>query len=58
MLKRNEENKLQFDALGMQIFIGELFEKCNSEHEVNWMEENIQNIVEMIAEERLDELED
>jgi len=56
MLERNEEGRLKFDSLGMEIFIGGLFQKCNTEHEVNWLEEQLQDIVEMSAEEKLDEL--
>ncbi|MBS5822422.1 MAG: hypothetical protein KID00_00945 [Clostridium argentinense] len=58
MLNRNEKGKLEFKSLDMQIFISDLFAECKTEKEINWVEEQLQAIVECSAEERLEELED
>ncbi|MPM84216.1 hypothetical protein SDC9_131287 [bioreactor metagenome] len=58
MLDRNENGKLRFKSLDMQILIGDLFAECKTEKEVNWLEEQLQPIVECSAEERRNELEE
>lgn len=58
MLNRNAKGKLEFKSLDMQIFIGDLYAECKTEKEINWVEEQLQAIVECSAEERLEELED
>ncbi len=58
MLSRNENGKLQFQSLDFQILIGDMFSKCKNEHEVEWVQEQLQSCVECEAEERLSEVEE
>lgn len=55
MLSR-ENGKLKLDSLDMEIFIGDLFAKCNKEKEINWLEEQLQSMIEYLAEERMNEI--
>lgn len=56
MLARNEKGRLVFNRLDFEILIGELYSKCETEDEVEWLEEQLQSIIECSAEERIDEL--
>ncbi|MEY8001562.1 hypothetical protein AB8U03_15440 [Clostridium sp. Mt-5] len=56
MLDR-KNGKLAFNCLDAQIFLGDMFAKCKNEHEVEWVQEQLKDCVEGIAEERLEELE-
>lgn len=58
MIERGEHGKLVFKSLDVEIEMGEVFEKCKTEHEVEWVMENITSIVECEAERRMEELED
>jgi len=58
MISRNEKGKLVIQSLDMEIFIGELFEKCQTEHEVEWVQNEITGIIDLIADERLNEIEE
>lgn len=57
MLKRTESGKLQLNILDLQLFLGELFSKCKSEKDVEWLSDNIHDAVDLIADEKLCELE-
>ena len=57
MLERNEKGKLVFKSLDMEIFIGDLFEQCKTEHEVQWLQEQLQGIIECCADEQLEDIE-
>lgn len=56
MLSRNENGKLVLKSLDLQIFLGDLFEKCENEHEIEWLQNQITECTECIAEERKEEL--
>lgn len=56
MVERKENGKLAFKSLDFEIFIGDIYEQCNTESEINFIMENMQGIVESLAEERLEEL--
>nr|DAI90587.1 MAG TPA: hypothetical protein [Caudoviricetes sp.] len=56
MLDR-KNGKLAFKCLDAQIFLGNMFAKCKNEHEVEWLQEQLQSCIEGEAENRLDELE-
>ncbi|KZL94337.1 hypothetical protein [Clostridium magnum] len=56
MLERNEKGKLSLKSLDLEIFIGDLFAKCSTEEEIDWLQEQLQSCVECSAEERLEEL--
>lgn len=56
MLDR-KDGKLRLQSLDLQIFLADLYAKCKNEHEVEWLQEQLQSCVEGEAENRLDELE-
>ncbi|WP_187291538.1 hypothetical protein [Clostridium novyi] len=56
MLERNENGKLFLKSLDLQIFLGDLYAKCKSECEVEWIEEELADAVECLAQERMEEL--
>jgi hypothetical protein len=58
MLTRKENGKLGFNDLDAQILFSDLFELCNTEKEIDWVEENLKSYVEYMAEERRDEIEE
>lgn len=55
MTRKN--GQLCMQSLDVQIMIGDMFEACKNEHEVEWLQEQLLSIVECIGEERLEELE-
>lgn len=57
MISRNEKGKLVVHSLDMEIFFGELFEKCQTAHEVEWVQNELTGIIDLVADERLDETE-
>ena len=56
MLSRNEKGNLKLKSLDLEIFFGELYEKCNSESEIDWLQEQLISMIECAAEERKEEL--
>jgi len=56
MIKRTEKGKLSLSMLDLQIFFGELFECCNNEKEVEWLQEQLVGCAENIAAERIEEI--
>lgn len=46
MLKRNEKGNLNFDSLGFELFVGGLFDKCKNVQELEWLEEQMVEIIE------------
>ncbi|WP_159449964.1 hypothetical protein [Clostridium massiliodielmoense] len=56
MLERNEKGKLFLKSLDLQIFLGDLYAKCKTEHEVEWVQEQLEDAVECLARERMEEL--
>lgn len=56
MLKRKENGKLVLSSLDLQIFLGDLFEECENEKEVEWLTEQICEAAECVGEERLEEM--
>lgn len=55
MLIRNESGKLFLQSLDLEIFLADLFVKCKNEREVEWLKEQLQESVEVIAEEAEEE---
>jgi len=51
MLNRDKNDKLKFDNLGFEIFIGDLFLDCQTEEEVDWLQEMLKDIVNCISDE-------
>lgn len=56
-IKRNERNKLELKLLDFQVMIGEIFEKCENQVEVEWVKEQLESVVEVCSEERIEDLE-
>ncbi|EDS78067.1 hypothetical protein CBC_0711 [Clostridium botulinum C str. Eklund] len=56
MLERNEKGKLFLRSLDLQIFLGNLYAECRNQHEVEWVQEQLSDAVECLAEERIEEL--
>jgi|BioPla2DNA2_1021312.scaffolds.fasta_scaffold102973_3 hypothetical protein len=56
MLERNEKGNLSIEYVSLQIFFGDLFAFCETEKEVEWLEEQIIGIAENMAEERLEDI--
>ena len=57
MVKRNEKGKLSLKALDFEILIGDMLEKCKTEKEINWLSNELTQIVDSLVDERTDELE-
>jgi hypothetical protein len=51
-----ENGKLLLSSLDFEILIGDLYEKCESEQEIEWLQDQLASIVECLAEERMDEI--
>lgn len=58
MIERGRDGKLRVDALDAEIFFGDLFEKCESVREVDWVKEQLMGVIEVASEERVYELEE
>jgi len=56
--KRNENGRLAMSSLDLQILIGEMFYVAKDEDEIDWIRENLEAVVDMCEEERLEELEE
>lgn len=56
MLERTENGKLKMNTLDLDIFYSGLFEKCNNERELDWLQEQLQGCLENKADERREEL--
>lgn len=58
MIRRNDKGKLTFNHLDMRVFFDSLYEKCEKEEEVEWLQEQLQSYVDGGAEEAFDNLPD
>ena len=56
MLSRKENGKLSLSSLDLQILFGDLYEKCKTTHEVDWLSEQLVGYAESMQEERNDEI--
>lgn len=56
MLNRREDGKLTLKSLDLQIFLGDLFEKCKTEREVEWLQGEVTACVEIVADDKREEL--
>lgn len=50
--------KLELKSLDLMIKLGDLFENCKTEREIDWLLQQIIESAEIVAEEVLDELEE
>lgn len=57
ILSRNEKGDLELNSLDLEIFLGELFMECNTQKEIDWLSEQLQDFIVCISEDREEELE-
>lgn len=54
--KANIESEFLYDLFVLELIIGDMFEKCTNDAEVDWLQTQIENIAEDKAEQRLEGL--
>lgn len=54
---RNDKDKLVFQSLDFEIMLGDMFMKCRNVREAQWLADQLQGAVEVICEEKIDEIE-
>ena len=54
MVKRNVNGKLVLKSLDLKIFLGEMFLECNTDEEVEWLQEQISEALDVIVDEAKD----
>ena len=54
MVKRNVNGKLVLKSLDLKIFLGEMFLECNTDEEVEWLQEKISEALDVIVDEAKD----
>ena len=57
MLVRNNKGKLVFQSLDFEILMGDMFMKCKNVTEAQWLADQLQGAVEVICEEKIEEIE-
>ena len=57
MVVRDDKDKLVFQSLDFKIMLGDMFMKCRNVREAQWLAEQLQGAVEVICEEKIDEIE-
>lgn len=55
MVTRDNNDKLVFQYTSFQIMIADMFDKCKTREEIAFLYENMQNSIELVAEEVLEE---
>ena len=54
MVERNVNGKLVLKYLDLEIFLGEMFLKCNTDEEIEWLQEQISEALDVIVDEAKD----
>ena len=54
MVERNVNGKLVLKSLDLKIFLGEMFLECNTDEEVEWLQEQISEALDVIVDEAKD----
>ena len=54
MVERNVNGKLVLKFLDLEIFLGEMFLECNTDKEVEWLQEQILKALDVIVDEAKD----
>ena len=54
MVERNVNGKLVLKSLDLEIFLGEMFLECNTDDEVEWLQEQILKALDVIVDEAKD----
>lgn len=57
MVIRNDKDKLIFQSLDFEIMLGDMFMKCRNVREARWLANQLQCAVEVICEEKINEVE-
>lgn len=57
-IEKTESGRICLGTLSLEIFIGEIFEVCDNEEQIEFVKENLIDIIECVADERLEELEE
>lgn len=57
MVARNDKNKLVFQSLDFEIMLCDMFMECRNAREVQWLAEQLQGAVEIICDEKIEEIE-
>lgn len=58
MINRDYKGRMVFQSLDFRILIGDLFEKCKTVNEVEWLTEQLTSAIECASEERTEEIEE
>lgn len=56
MVRRKENGKLALRSLDLEIFLGEMFLKCKTDEEIEWLQEQILGALDVIVDEAKDGL--
>ena len=54
MVERNVNGNLVLKSLDLVIFLGEMFLKCNTDEEIEWLQEQISEALDVIVDEAKD----
>ena len=54
MVERNVNGKLVLKFLDLEIFLGEMFIECNTDKEIEWLQEQISEALDVIVDEAKD----
>ena len=54
MVERNVNGKLVLKSLDLEIFLGEMFLQCNTDEEIEWLQEQISEALDVIVDEAKD----
>lgn len=57
IVERQKDGLIHFHPIDFEIFIGDFFEECKDEHETEWLKRELIDCIEIMADEKLDELE-
>jgi hypothetical protein len=57
-IEKTKSGRICLGTLSLEIFIGEIFEVCDNEEQIEFVKENLIDIIECVADERLEELEE
>ena len=56
-IEKTENGRICLGTLSLEIFIGEIFEVCDNEEQIEFVKENLIDIIECVADERTEEIE-
>lgn len=56
MLKRIENGRLKLNGLELEVFIDDLFQKCNTTKEIEWINDELNSMLDVCYERRIEEI--